>query len=316
MFLLNKPLPKFDLPVDFLAGEDDFQQVLSYYSHFPCKIKCCVFVLIKEGSVRVTVNHVEYNLKAGDLVTVIPDSFIQIQEIEGNLRLVLAGFSSVFMEKVNLAIFGLDYAPVIRENIAIHLTDEQYVYYEDYFRLLMKSHGMKAFCESEEVLKHTLLLTLQQVAELYKLRFGWEKNKQNREKEIFIEFLRFLNKHYKEEHSVSFYASKIGVSLPHFCKTIKHATGRTPSDILNDTLIMDAKSHLKSTTLSVKQIAFLLGFKNIGFFYKFFKHHTGVTPQQYRDEEPLKTEQSLASLLHAGLSAAPSKRIHHPSLAE
>jgi transcription regulator, araC-type len=45
---------------------------------------------------------------------------------------------------------------------------------------------------------------------------------------------------------------------------------------------MDAKSRLKSSNEPVKNIALSLGFYNISFFNKFFKQHTGVTPQEYR----------------------------------
>ena len=47
-------------------------------------------------------------------------------------------------------------------------------------------------------------------------------------------------------------------------------------------ITMDAKAQLRSTDLTVKEIAFSLGFNNLSFFNKYFRQHTGMTPQEYR----------------------------------
>ena len=49
-----------------------------------------------------------------------------------------------------------------------------------------------------------------------------------------------------------------------------------------DAAHMDAKAQLRSTDLTVKEIAFSLGFNNLSFFNKYFRQHTGMTPQEYR----------------------------------
>jgi len=72
------------------------------------------------------------------------------------------------------------------------------------------------------------------------------------------------------------------LSLPHFCTTIKKAIGLTPLEIISSIITMDAKAQLRSTDLTVKEIAFSLGFNNLSFFNKYFRQHTGMTPQEYR----------------------------------
>ncbi len=64
--------------------------------------------------------------------------------------------------------------------------------------------------------------------------------------------------------------------------TIKKAAGNTPLEVIASVILMEAKSRLKSTDEPVKNIALSLGFNNISFFNKFFKQHTGITPQEYR----------------------------------
>lgn len=100
--------------------------------------------------------------------------------------------------------------------------------------------------------------------------------------EIYRKFIQLVVEHYTTEHSVSFYAAQLNLSLPHFCTTIKKAIGLTPLEIISSIITMDAKAQLRSTDLTVKEIAFSLGFNNLSFFNKYFRQHTGMTPQEYR----------------------------------
>ncbi|MCD7937064.1 MAG: AraC family transcriptional regulator [Tannerellaceae bacterium] len=279
--IVDKSLPKFDLPVEFMAGDEFFGDILTYYSKFPCKIKSFLFVLCKEGSIRGTINQHVYTIRAGDLVTLIPGTFIQIHELDKNIRLIFAGFSSGFIEG-NVQITQLDLHPVIWEHPVLHLTDETTCFYNDFFTLLINGGRTEDITFNPDALKGILQFTLAQISAAYKKQFHTEAYKLNRSNEILTKFLRLLHEHYHKEHSVSFYADKVGITFQHFCKTIKQSTGKTPSEIINNILIMDAKSYLKSTSFSVKEIAVALGFQNTSFFSKFFKHHTAMTPQEYR----------------------------------
>ena len=96
------------------------------------------------------------------------------------------------------------------------------------------------------------------------------------------DILQLVMKYYTVHHGASFYADQLGLSLPHFCSTIKKAAGNTPLEVIASVILMDAKSRLKSGNEPVKNIALSLGFNNISFFNKFFKQHTGITPHEYR----------------------------------
>ena len=66
------------------------------------------------------------------------------------------------------------------------------------------------------------------------------------------------------------------------CRLVKKESGQTAMEIINHTLIMDAKTQLRTSSTPVKDIAMSLGFNNAAFFNKFFKHHVGMTPQTFR----------------------------------
>ena len=136
---------------------------------------------------------------------------------------------------------------------------------------------------NKEIVKAVLTMFLQGATEIYKM--------QNNLVFIFpVKKVRDLSGFFAIGHEILYYSSRnlflcrtsLGLSLPHFCSTIKKVAGNTPLEVIASIILMDAKSRLKSTNEPVKNIALSLGFNNISFFNKFFKQHTGVTPQEYR----------------------------------
>lgn len=81
----------------------------------------------------------------------------------------------------------------------------------------------------------------------------------------------------------AFYASRLNVHPNHLNAVVKRISGKTASQIIQNHLTSIAKSLLKQTTLSVKEIAFQTHFPEPTHFNAFFKKNTGLTPQQYRD---------------------------------
>ena len=59
-------------------------------------------------------------------------------------------------------------------------------------------------------------------------------------------------------------------------------TGRTAKEFISDRIVAVAKEHLSDSDLTVKQVADRLGFEYPQHFVRFFKLHTGMTPNQFR----------------------------------
>ena len=53
-------------------------------------------------------------------------------------------------------------------------------------------------------------------------------------------------------------------------------------DVISYVVIMDAKAKLKSTDMTIQEIAYSLNFPNASFFGKYFKRYVGMTPLDFR----------------------------------
>lgn len=81
----------------------------------------------------------------------------------------------------------------------------------------------------------------------------------------------------------SFYAEKLMVHPNHLNAVVKRITGKTATTIIQSQLVTTAKSLLRQTDLSTKEIAYRLHFTEPTHFNAFFKKVTGFTPNQYRE---------------------------------
>ena len=85
----------------------------------------------------------------------------------------------------------------------------------------------------------------------------------------------------------SFYADKLHIHPNHLNAVVKRITDKTATTLIQEQLILSAKSFLRQTDLSIKEIGYRLHFLEPTHFGSFFKKATGYTPQQYREQPTL-----------------------------
>lgn len=279
---MGSDTPKYDLQVDYIVGEGFEKDLLNRYMNFPCRIESGFFILCMKGTMRVTINTNTYDIGGNDLMTLPPNYFMEIHSCSPDIQIYYAGFSSRFIESINLMKSTQHLLPVIKENPVIRLSMTDAHNYKMFYESFICSYESSWAKSNKEIIKAVLTIFIQGATEVYKARNDLKLFSSSRKYEIYQEFLQLLMKHYTIHHGVSFYAELLGISLPHFCSSIKKVTGDTPLEIIASVILMDAKSQLKSSNEPVKKIALSLGFSNLSFFNKFFKQHIGVTPQEYR----------------------------------
>lgn len=77
-------------------------------------------------------------------------------------------------------------------------------------------------------------------------------------------------------------AMRLNISYSWFRKVFKEYTGYAPAKYYQELKLRKAKQLLVSTSQSVKEISFLLGYQSTEYFFSSFKKHTGFTPLEYR----------------------------------
>lgn len=100
--------------------------------------------------------------------------------------------------------------------------------------------------------------------------------------QTFLRFRNLLLKHLTLSRDASFYAESLGISYKQLNKVCKQAVNETAKAFIHRVVILEAKRQLVSTSLSVKEIAYQLGFDEPTNFVKYFRQHVGHTPRKFR----------------------------------
>ncbi|RYE59056.1 MAG: AraC family transcriptional regulator [Sphingobacteriales bacterium] len=100
--------------------------------------------------------------------------------------------------------------------------------------------------------------------------------------ERFDEFLELLETHIITHKLVSQYTDLMLLSQYQLNEITKASVGKTASELIDQHILLEAKRYLLATTKQIKDIAWDLGYEDISYFIRFFKKHTGHSPDAFR----------------------------------
>jgi two-component system response regulator YesN len=91
----------------------------------------------------------------------------------------------------------------------------------------------------------------------------------------------YLEAHYTEEISLEDVAEYVNISPQYFSKLIKKHTGFNFIDWLSMLRVNKAKELLTNSNLTVKEVCYMVGYKDPNYFSRIFKKKIGLTPSEY-----------------------------------
>ncbi|MDC8103403.1 helix-turn-helix domain-containing protein [Chryseobacterium sp. PTM-20240506] len=145
------------------------------------------------------------------------------------------------------------------------------------------------FCSEinkNDILKQDMLQSLLKRMLILSVRILRQSNKfSNLEKsqsDVIREFNYLVERHFAEHHDVAFYASRLNKSPKTLSNLFSLVSSRAPLHIIHDRIMIHAKRQINYSGLSIKEIAYELGYDNIQTFSRFFKSKEGVSPVHYR----------------------------------
>lgn len=97
-----------------------------------------------------------------------------------------------------------------------------------------------------------------------------------------IAFQELIEKHFQTERTVKFYASELAITSNMLSKKVKKTYGKTPKQLIQERVILEAKKLLHLSYRSIKEIAAILHFEDEFYFSRYFKESTGLSPLHYR----------------------------------
>ena len=278
----------------FLSGLEEWQegpQVLTYGAILICR----------KGKARLNVNYKDWELYEGAVITLFPNDVVELK-VDGDCKSPETenGDCKSPQTANNFQAEILKYNPSLLREASLQL--EQTVYSslrkdrcrQDTPVVTNIINGMfsllKVYFDQSECTCISQLVLCQLKAFFIGFHEYLQRNPQYRPdevksyrvRELFNWFMMLLERDYKISRDVNYYAAQMNISSKYLTNIVNQVTGHTPKTIIGQYVILQLKLHLKRSTQSIKEMAWEFHFADVSFFCRYFKKHTGLTPQQIR----------------------------------
>lgn len=131
------------------------------------------------------------------------------------------------------------------------------------------------------LIRHELLALLLRLAR-------WQRNQEigavslQKGHETYRLFIKELEKCFQSQHSLQYYAKRLGYAQSTLSRACLAAEGRSAKVVIDRRVALEAQRMLTHSTSSVAEIAHQMGFSESTNFVKFFRRVTGATPAEFR----------------------------------
>ena len=247
---------------------------------FPSRLNALIIGVGTEGETSLTSNLQEFRLKKDSLFIFSPKHILQVQS-NNRFKAHLIVIAPDFLKRINIDTKRM--MPLFLQFGSLpcmELTHAESQSLRSFISMVEQELKGSETDFSSEIIGGLIAATIYKVGDIltHYLTEHPEVDSpiHNRAEEYFRQFTELLGEHYKHERSVGFYARQLCIT------PIKRISGKSVSEWIDNYVILEAKTLLKYSNMSVQEIAYYLNFPNQSFFGSYFKRNAGMSPSQYK----------------------------------
>lgn len=253
---------------------------------FPSRVNALIIGVGTEGETSLTSNLQEFRLKKDSLFIFSPKHILQVQS-NNRFKAHLIVIAPDFLKRINIDTKRM--MPLFLQFGSLpcmELTHAESQSLRSFISMVEQELKGSETDFSSEIIGGLIAATIYKVGDIltHYLTEHPEVDSpiHNRAEEYFRQFTELLGEHYKHERSVGFYARQLCITPKYLTTLIKRISGKSVSEWIDNYVILEAKTLLKYSNMSVQEIAYYLNFPNQSFFGSYFKRNAGMSPSQYK----------------------------------
>ena len=249
---------------------------------FPVQAGMSMVLFCLQGELHVRISLKEYTLRPDMFCVIITGMIFEVLSISNDFRGFMIATRTNFMPVTEKTTQVMSFYKCLQSRHCFVLEEKEVMAFVGVY------HSIKA---TLQVLDHPYRIPMLQsyVQILYyrmlpivlKEEESRSKYSHTRQEEIFQRFIGEVEKHYRKERSVKFYADLLCISPKYLSTVIYRISQQLAGEWIDAYVILEAKTLLKSGRLTIQQISEQLNFSNQSFFGKFFKRCAGMSPKEY-----------------------------------
>ena len=259
----------------FRSGLEEWQegpQVLTYGAILICR----------KGKARLNVNYKDWELYEGAVITLFPNDVVELK-VDGDFEAEILKYNPSLLREASLQLEQTVYSSLRKDRcrqdtpVVTNIINGMFGLLKVYF------DQSECTCISQLVLCQLKAFFIGFHEYLQRNpQYRPDEVKSYRVRELFNRFMMLLERDFKISRDVNYYARQMNISSKYLTNIVSQVTGHTPKTIIDQYVILQLKMQLKRSTQSVKEMAWEFHFADVSFFCRYFKKHTGLTPQQIR----------------------------------
>jgi AraC family transcriptional regulator, transcriptional activator of pobA len=171
-------------------------------------------------------------------------------------------------------------------NEALHLSEKEKATILSIFKIIEEELNSRIDDFSQDVIISQVELLLNYSNRFYKRQFITRKAVSN---DLLQQLEEILDEYFGNEQSLSrgiptvqYLSERVNISPSYLSDMLRSLTGQNAQQHIHNKLIEKAKEKISTTSLSISEIAYELGFEHPQSFSKFFKTKTSLSPLQFR----------------------------------
>ena len=275
-----------------LSELSSYQEASLFTTHLeewqdgPQVITYGAILICRKGKATVNINYKEWHLHEGAVITVFPNDVVElkVKSEASRFDVEMLKYNASLLREASLQLEQTVYSS-LREDRCRQDTPVVTNIIDSMFALL------KVYFNQSECTCISQLVLLQLKAFFVGFHEYLQRNPQNRPddevksyrvRELFNRFMMLMERDYKLSRDVNYYADLMHITSKYLTNIVRQVAGHTPKTIIDQYVILQLKMQLQRSSQSIKEIAWEYHFTDVSFFCRYFKKHTGLTPQQMR----------------------------------
>jgi len=292
---LHEQYKYLGLPVNLINRDSEFtifnladiKESLTFKSPVN-RLNFFVFAFVKDGRGNYTIDEQNFNVQPGTVYFTNPGHYRSFDWKEINEVYLITLSESFIKEHVHGDVFD-EFPFLLSETFPARvLTPEIFAEFERLYLQIHKEYISHSPFRGR-LIANLFVVLLLKIKEYFWLDYN-PIYEGNRSSQIVKNFKRLLEKHYRDLSSgeadrafrVQEYADDQNLHPNYLSNVIKTKTGKAIGTWIAEKTISEAKSLLQNSSVSVKEIAYRLGFGDAAHFSNYFKKHTELSPASYR----------------------------------
>ncbi len=237
-----------------------------------------IIILCKGGGGELSIDSKSYTLARNTLVILPESHIINHADLSMCCDVVMIAVTIDYILSLPSPIDTnlLGYSRYIS---AIELSDEKYQDLLNYDRFINKETREESRYQSE-IIRSIFYALILEIAGEYERLFEPHVTPAIDANNLSDRFFRLLATHFRKHRTVRFYADELHLTPKYLSTAVRRATGRPILSWIHEAILIEARMLLRTTDLTVQEIADKLNFSSSSAFVQFIKKHTGSTPKR------------------------------------